>query len=37
MKKYKVRNGSLIDSLPGLLMLAFVVIVTGLGNHFLGF
>ena len=39
MKKYRVREGSILDELikavPGILVLTFVIVMAGLGNHFI--
>jgi len=35
MKKYRIREGSLADSLLPIMVLAMVIILTGLGNHFI--
>ena len=35
MKKYRIRKGSIMESLLPALVLLMVVLVTGLGNHFI--
>ena len=35
MKRYRIRKGSLLDNLLPVLVLAAIVIMTGLGNHFI--
>lgn len=35
MKKYRIRKGSLLDKALPVLVLAALVIIAGLGNHFI--
>lgn len=35
MKRYRIRSGSLMETLLPMLVMALVIVLTGLGNHFI--
>jgi hypothetical protein len=35
MKKYRIREGSPAETLLGILVLTMLIVISGLGNHFI--